>query len=118
MNHPTYHDYAEEAESAQRGEAWPQAAALWRRARDTVRADAELSHLAARNLREQYEAAADTCDARDRVDRILEQIAQTKLRIPTLRERKADHLDFHEVSAWGLKRALQAAYEAGRGDAK
>ena len=32
----THHDYAEEAESAQRGNAWPQAAALWRRAAQTA----------------------------------------------------------------------------------
>jgi len=63
-------------------------------------------------------AASDECDRKDRVDQTLEQIAQTKLDVPTLRERKSDGLDFHEVSVWGLKRALAAAYEAGREDAK
>ena len=36
----THVDYAEEAEAAQRAEAWPQAAALWRRAADALRASA------------------------------------------------------------------------------
>ena len=35
MTSPTHLDYADEAESAQRANAWPQAAALWRRAADT-----------------------------------------------------------------------------------
>ena len=112
---PTTHlDYAEEAEAAQRAEAWPQAAALWRRARDVVRATGGLSHLHTRNLRRKYEAAADQCDAQNRIDQLLEHIAQTTLRIPTLRQRDSNGLDFHEVSVWGLKRALLAAYEASR----
>jgi len=57
-----------------------------------------------------------TNDAKDRLDRVLETIAQEKLDIPTLQRRKRDCLDFHEVSVWGLKRALRAAYEAGRND--
>ena len=44
---------------------------------------------------------------------ILEQIAQTHLRIDTLETRKRDGLDFHEVSVCELKSALEAAYEAG-----
>ncbi len=41
-------------------------------------------------------------------------IAKRELSIGTLDERKSDSLDFHEVSVWGLKAALAAAYEAGR----
>ena len=33
--------------------------------------------------------------------------------IETLDERKSDRLDFHEMSVWQLKAALEAAYEAG-----
>ena len=33
--------------------------------------------------------------------------------IETLRQRKLDRLDFHEVSVWNLEKALRAAYEAG-----
>jgi len=113
---PTHFDYAEEAEAAQRAEAWPQAAALWRRAADVLRAGAPHT-TETFDLHAKYQVAADECDRKDRVDQILEQIAQTKLDIPTLRERKSDGLDFHEVSVWGLKRALAAAYEAGRKDA-
>jgi len=113
----THHDYAEEAESAQRAEAWLQAAALCRRAADVLRATAPHT-TDTFDLHAKYQAAADECDRRNRVDQILEQIAQTKLDIPTLHRRNSDALDFHEVSVWGLKRALAAAYEAGREDAK
>jgi hypothetical protein len=36
----------------------------------------------------------------------------------TLETRNSDHLDFHDVSVWGVKSALMAAYEAGRQAAK
>ncbi len=114
---PTHDDYAEEAEAAQRAEAWPQAAALWRRAADALRASAPHT-TETFDLHAKYQVAAEGCDARDRVRQTLEQIARTKLQIPTLRERKSDAHDFHEVSVWGLQRALLAAYEAGRNDAK
>ena len=119
MTNPTHDhlDYAEAAESAERGEAWPQAAALWRRAADVLRATAPHT-TETFDLHAKYQAAAERCDTRDRLDQILEHIARTKLQIETLRTRKSDRLDFHEVSVWGLKRALAAAYEAGRDDAK
>ena len=112
----THLDYAEEAEAAQRAEAWPQAAALWRRAADALRADdAHNPDTFDGCLRHaKYEYEAKKCDRQARVEKVLQRIAQTTLGIPTLRERKSDELDFHEVSAWGLKRALAAAYEAGR----
>jgi len=56
--------------------------------------------------------------ATKRIDTILENIAQKELSIPTLQERKMDDLDFHEISVWGLKQALLAAFEAGRNDTK
>ena len=43
----------------------------------------------------------------------LEQIAQQHLFIDTLETQSSDRLDFHDVSVWGVKSALQAAYEAG-----
>jgi len=113
----TYLEYAEEAESAQRAKAWPQAAALWRRAADALRATAPHT-TETFDLHAKYQAAADECDRRNRVDQVLEQIAQAALRVPTLRRRNSDGLDFHEVSVWGLKRALVAAYEAGREETK
>ena len=97
--------------------AWPQAASLWRRASDVLLASAPHTPETF-DLHAKYQAAADECDRKDHVDMVVEQIAQTKLDIPTLRERKSDSHDFHEVSVWGLKRALAAAYEAGQDDAK
>ena len=44
---------------------------------------------------------------------LLADIAQKHLFIETLEERKSDSLDFHEVSVWGVKAALEAAYAAG-----
>ena len=44
----------------------------------------------------------------------LQKIALDHLFIETLETRNSDRLDFHEVSVWGVKSALIAAYEAGR----
>lgn len=43
----------------------------------------------------------------------LEAIAKRELRIETLKTRKSDSLDFHEVAVWSLKAALEAAFQAG-----
>jgi hypothetical protein len=51
-------------------------------------------------------------------DAAIEAIARNILGIETLAERKSDSLDFHEVSVWGLKDALLAAYELGLAAAK
>jgi hypothetical protein len=110
----THDEYADEAAAAQRAEAWPQAAALWRRATDTVRAGNGLSNLQARNLRQRYERAAAECEDRQRVEQILEEIAKTKLRIPTLRERDPNQVKFCQLSTLRLREALLAAYQAGR----
>jgi len=40
-------------------------------------------------------------------------IAREHLRIATLETRHSDALDFHDVSVWGVRNALAAAYEAG-----
>ena len=113
---PTHLDYAEEAQSAERGTAWLQAAALWRRAADVLRATAPHTTENS-NLDEEYEAGIARCNAHQRVDEIVEGIAKVEMRIPTLRERNSDGLDFHEVCVWDLRRALVAAYEAGHQDA-
>ncbi len=47
-------------------------------------------------------------------DRAVLQIAKAHLRIETLVSRNRDSLDFHEVSVWSVRSALEAAYEAGR----
>ena len=45
---------------------------------------------------------------------ILTAIAQDHLDIETLETRKSDSFDFHDVSVWGIKAALEAAFEAGK----
>jgi hypothetical protein len=47
-------------------------------------------------------------------EEILTKIAQEELDVETLEKRWSDNLDFYDVSVWGIKRALEAAYEAGR----
>ncbi len=46
-------------------------------------------------------------------DVLLERLAKEHLFIDTLQTQHSDRLDFHDVSVWGIKAALQAAYEAG-----
>jgi hypothetical protein len=48
-----------------------------------------------------------------KLNQLLEQIAKQHLFIDTLETQSSDRLDFHDVSVWGVKAALQAAYEAG-----
>jgi len=48
-----------------------------------------------------------------KLNQLLEQIAQQYLFIETLQTRHRDNLDFHDVSVWGVKSALQAAFDAG-----
>ena len=50
------------------------------------------------------------------LDKRLTHIAKEHLLIDTLKTRKSDSLDFHDVSVWGVKSALETAYEAGRMD--
>ena len=55
-----------------------------------------------------------TKQAAQALDQQLQQIALDHLFIETLETRNSDRMDFHEVSVWGVKSALMAAYEAGR----
>lgn len=48
------------------------------------------------------------------VDPLLTAIARRHLWIETLETRKSDSKDFHNVSVWGIRAALQAAFDAGR----
>ena len=47
-------------------------------------------------------------------DEALTEIAATILDLETLATRNSDRLDFHELSVWGIKAALEAAYAAGQ----
>lgn len=44
----------------------------------------------------------------------LEAIAKQYLRVDTLETRNSDNMDFYDISVWGLKSALEAAYKAGQ----
>jgi hypothetical protein len=44
----------------------------------------------------------------------IQAIATSILHLETLEERRRDSLDFHELSIWSIRDALDAAYEAGR----
>jgi len=50
------------------------------------------------------------------IDHLFTGIARAHLGIETLETRKSDRLDFHDVSVWGVKAALLAAYQAGLND--
>lgn len=47
-------------------------------------------------------------------NQLFEQIAAEHLMIETLATRKSDSLDFHDVTVWCVRNALEAAYQAGR----
>lgn len=47
-------------------------------------------------------------------DATVKQIAKEHLFVETLETQKSDSLDFHDVAVWQIKKALEAAYEAGR----
>ena len=55
-----------------------------------------------------------TKHAQEHKDAALASIARKDLGIETLDTRKSDGLDFHDVSVWGIRKALEAAFEAGR----
>ncbi len=50
--------------------------------------------------------------------KVIEQIALDHLFIETLETQHRDRLDFHDVSVWAVKSALEAAYAAGLAAAK
>jgi hypothetical protein len=104
MTIPEHLDYAHEAESAERAEAWPQALALWQRAIATFPGDPP----------DAYAAAVARCQHQIDVDAELASIVRRTMNVPTLEARNSDRLDFHEVSVWELLRALRLAYRAGQ----
>ncbi len=46
------------------------------------------------------------------------EIAQRHLGLETLEPRNSDSLDFHDLSVWQIRRALEAAYRAGQANSK
>ncbi len=47
-------------------------------------------------------------------DKAISEIAREVLSIETLETRKSDELDFHDRAVWTIRKALEAAFEAGR----
>ncbi len=47
------------------------------------------------------------------IDQLLIGIAKKHLSLETLETKKSDSLDFHDITVWAIKDALQEAYEAG-----
>ena len=99
-------DWIDEAKSAERGEAWPQAVALWTRAASLCDGEEEQRCL----------AGIARCEHEVNVDAELASVAKRILNIPTLETRNSDALDFHEVSVGQLLTALRLAYRMGRKD--
>lgn len=54
----------------------------------------------------------------EKLNALLTAIAQEELLVDTLETRMSDNLDFYDVSVWGVKRALERAYEAGQQSVK
>ena len=54
----------------------------------------------------------------EKLNALLTEIAKEELLVETLETRWSDNLDFYDVSVWGIKRALERAYEAGRPSVK
>jgi hypothetical protein len=52
------------------------------------------------------------------MDETLAEIAQKHLELDTLETRNSDSLDFHELSVWQIKKALEEAYLAGARNAR
>jgi hypothetical protein len=48
------------------------------------------------------------------LDQLLQQIALDHLFVETLETRNSDSLDFHDISVWAIRAALQAAFDAGK----
>lgn len=49
----------------------------------------------------------------EEIIKTIEKIAKDELLIETLKQRMRDSLDFHDVSVWGVKKALIKAFLAG-----
>lgn len=67
-----------------------------------------------RILNEEYDKRpGQQAPAKKNLDQLLTDIARQHLPVETLETRNSDSLDFHDVAVWGLKAALEAAYNAG-----
>jgi hypothetical protein len=81
-------DWMDEAESAERAEAWPKALSLWTNAAAMCEGEQQ----------QRCQTGIARCEHEVTVDAELASIARRILKIPTLATRKMDSLDFHEVA--------------------
>ena len=102
----TVADWMDEAESAERAEAWPQALALWTNAASMCEGEQQ----------QRCHTGIARCEHEVAVDAKLASIARRTLNIKTLATRKTDSLDFHEVAVWQVLAALRLAHRMGRKD--
>lgn len=65
----------------------------------------------ARNRKDQAMTAKQTPTP---ADPVISSIAKDLLGLATLQTRNADSLDFHDLAVWQIRKALEAAYQAGR----
>ncbi len=99
----TASDWMDEAESAERAEAWPQALALWTNA----------ATMCEGGQQERCHVGIARCEHEVAVDAELASVARRIFNIPTLANRGSDGLDFHEVAVWQLLAALRLAHRMG-----
>ena len=99
-------DWMDEAESAERAEAWPKALALWTNAASMCEGEQQ----------QRCHTGIARCEHEVAVDAELASIARRTLNIQTLATRKMDSLDFHEVAVWQVLAALRLAHRMGRKD--
>lgn len=97
-------DWMDEAESADRAEAWPKTLALWTNAASICEGEQQ----------QRCHTGIALCEHEVAVDAELASIARRILNIPTLATRKMDSLDFLEVCVWLLLAALRLAHRMGR----
>lgn len=69
-------------------------------------------------LQKQEEVVKMTKCQQEKLNTLSTAIAQEELLVETLETRMSDNLDFYDVSVWGIKRALERAYEAGQQSVK
>lgn len=53
-------------------------------------------------------------DTNSAPEALLAELARQHLGIETLATRNSDSLDFHDVAVWAIRKALEAAWQAGR----
>jgi hypothetical protein len=101
-------DWMDEAESAERAEAWPQAVALWTNA----------ASMCEGGQQQRCHTGIARCEHEVAVDAELASIARRILNIPTLATQKMKSLDFHEVAVWQVLASLRLARRMGRKEGK